>query len=99
MTMDERLEGPLSLAPEMSSLNMGSMNFGLFPALDRFSDWKHDWEPVSLENTRGGIFRNTFSDIEAILDRTRKADFPVRTLIHEVVQSSLFRNKCQPIVA
>jgi uncharacterized protein (DUF849 family) len=72
MTIDERLEGPLALAPEMSSLNMGSMNFGLFPALDRFSDWKHDWEPVYLENTRGGIFRNTFADIEAILERLGK---------------------------
>ena len=72
MTIDERLEGPISLQPEMSSLNMGSMNYGLFPALDRFQDWKHDWEPTYLENTRGGIFRNTFSDIEAILDRLGK---------------------------
>tara|TARA_B100000029_G_scaffold462824_1_gene495634 strand:- start:755 stop:1627 length:873 start_codon:yes stop_codon:yes gene_type:complete len=72
MTIDQRLEGPLSLSPEMSSLNMGSMNFGLFPALDRFSEWKHDWEPQYLENTRGGIFRNTFSDIESILERMGK---------------------------
>ena len=72
MTIDERLEGPISLQPEMSSLNMGSMNFGLFPALDRFPEWQHDWEPAYLEATRGGIFRNTFSDIEAILERLGK---------------------------
>lgn len=69
MTIDERIAGPLSLQPEMSSLNMGSMNFGLYPALDRFTNWKHAWEPEYLEATRSGIFRNTFSDIEAILQR------------------------------
>lgn len=69
MTIDERLQGPLSLQPEMSSLNMGSMNFGLYPALDKFKEWNHDWEPEYLEASRGGIFRNTFTDIEAILER------------------------------
>ena len=69
MTIDDRLAGPLELQPEMCSLNMGSMNFGLYPILDRRSDWQYDWEPVYLENTRDGIFRNTFADIEAILKR------------------------------
>jgi uncharacterized protein (DUF849 family) len=53
----------------MCSLNMGSMNFALFPALDKKSDWKHEWEPQMLEATRAGIFRNTFADIESILKR------------------------------
>lgn len=69
MTIEQRLQGPLSLQPEMSSLNMGSMNFGLYPALDKIKQWDHDWEPEYLEASRGKIFRNTFSDIEAILQR------------------------------
>lgn len=69
MTIEERLCGPLDLQPEMCSLNMGSMNFGLYPALDRISDWEHSWEPKYLESTREGIFRNTFKDVETILDR------------------------------
>lgn len=69
MTLDERLAAPLAAQPEMCSLNMGSMNFALFPMLDRPRDWKHEWEPKLLEATRQTIFKNTFSDMEAILDR------------------------------
>ena len=69
MTIDQRLAGPLEFKPEMCSLNMGSMNFGLFPALDKRTDWQHPWEPQYLEDTRDGIFRNTFKDIETILER------------------------------
>jgi len=69
MAIEERLRGPLDLQPEMCSLNMGSMNFGLYPALDKISDWKHAWEPKYLESTRDGILRNTFKDIETILDK------------------------------
>ncbi len=69
MTIEDRLAGPLRLAPEMCSLNMGSMNFGLYPMLDRYRDWAHEWEPAYLEGSRRGIFRNTFSDIETILSR------------------------------
>jgi uncharacterized protein (DUF849 family) len=52
---------------------MGSMNFGLFPALERFETWRHAWEPQLLEATRDSIFRNTFSDIETILAFGREA--------------------------
>lgn len=69
MTLDERLAAPLRASPEMCSLNMGSMNFGLFPAVERYSEWKFDWEPKLLENTRDTIFKNTFKDIEGILDK------------------------------
>ncbi|MBI4026394.1 MAG: 3-keto-5-aminohexanoate cleavage protein [Verrucomicrobia bacterium] len=69
MTVDQRLAAPLKAKPEMCSLNMGSMNFGLYPALTRFSNWKHDWEPRYLETTRDFIFRNTFKDIETILQK------------------------------
>jgi uncharacterized protein (DUF849 family) len=67
MTVEERLAAPLRAQPEMCSLNMGSMNFGLYPILDRFKEWKYDWEPQFLESTRDFIFRNTFKDIEYIL--------------------------------
>jgi uncharacterized protein (DUF849 family) len=67
MTVEQRLAAPLAIKPEMCSLNMGSMNFGLYPALDKFTEWKHDWEPRYLENTRDFIFRNTFKDIETII--------------------------------
>lgn len=72
MTIEERIAGPLALQPEMCSLNMGSMNFGLYPALGRFSDWQHDWESDYLEQSRDRIFRNTFADIETILERLGK---------------------------
>ena len=67
MTIDERLRGPLRLKPEMSSLNMGSMNFALYPMLARYDEFRYDWERDHLENSRDYIFRNTFKDIERIL--------------------------------
>jgi len=67
MTLAERLAAPLRASPEMCSLNMGSMNFGLFPLLDRYSEFQHDWERQHLENSRDFIFRNTFKDIEQVL--------------------------------
>ena len=67
MTVAERLAAPLRASPEMTSLNMGSMNFGLYPMLDRYKEFKHDWERKHLENSRDFIFRNTFKDIETVL--------------------------------
>ncbi len=67
MTVEQRLAAAMSLEPEMCSLNMGSMNFGLFQLLPRYQTWKYDWEPKHLENTRDYIFKNTFKDIETIL--------------------------------
>ncbi|QPC43223.1 3-keto-5-aminohexanoate cleavage protein [Kaustia mangrovi] len=67
MTVDERIAGAIRAEPEMCSLNMGSMNFGLFPALDRPRDWTHAWEPDYLEASRDFVFKNTFKDIEEIL--------------------------------
>ena len=64
--LDERLAAPIQAEPEMCSLNMGSMNFGLFPLLNRYKDWKHDWEPALLNATRDVVFKNTFADIEQI---------------------------------
>ena len=68
MTIDERLAGPLRMKPEMCSLNMGSMNFGLYPMARRIKEFTYDWEPGYLEMSRGHIFRNTFADIERLLE-------------------------------
>ena len=67
MTVDQRLEGPSRAAPEMCSLNMGSMNFALFPLLSKYKNWKHEWEPQMLASTEDAIFKNTFKDIARIL--------------------------------
>jgi 3,5-dioxohexanoate:acetyl-CoA acetone transferase len=67
MSLQERIAAALRTKPEMASLNMGSMNFGLFPGLDKPRAWQHDWEPAYLEMTRDFIFRNTFKDIEGVL--------------------------------
>jgi len=67
MSLDERLAPARQAEPEMCSLNMGTMNFGIFPLKDRYSDWKHDWEPALLDATRRVPFTNTFDDIDTIL--------------------------------
>ncbi len=67
MLVEERVRPAAHFKPEVASLNMGSMNFGLYPMLDRFQEFKHDWERPYLEGSRDRIFRNTFVDIEYIL--------------------------------
>jgi uncharacterized protein (DUF849 family) len=67
MTVKERIQPAAVFKPEVASLNMGSMNFGLYPMLNRFKDFKHDWEEQALENSRDLVFRNTFKDIEYVL--------------------------------
>ncbi len=67
MTIEERLQPALQCKPEVASLNMGSMNFGLFPMLNRFTEFQHDWERQHLEKSRDLVFKNTYKDIEYIL--------------------------------
>ena len=67
MTIEERVKPAATFKPEVASLNMGSMNFGLYPMLERFKEFKHDWERPYLEGSRERIFKNTFADIEYIL--------------------------------
>ena len=64
MTREQRLQAATVASPEMASMNMGSMNFGIFPMKDKYDNWKFDWEPAFLDMTRDFIFRNTFADIE-----------------------------------
>ncbi len=67
MSLAERLAASRWAAPEMCSLNMGSMNFALFPVKEKIETWRFDWEPELLEATRSRVFQNTFADIEEIL--------------------------------
>lgn len=67
MLAAERLQPALRFKPEIASLNMGTMNFGLYPMLSRFTEFKHGWEEPYLEGSRDRVFRNTFADIELIL--------------------------------
>lgn len=67
MTVEERMRPAATFKPELASLNMGSMNFGLYPMLDRFKEFKYDWEREHLEKSRALVFRNTYEDIESIL--------------------------------
>ena len=67
MTMEERLRAATTASPEMASLNMGSINFGIFPLLEKYSNWKHDWEAPFLGMTKDYIFPNTFATIEFAL--------------------------------
>ncbi len=67
MGVEERLKPCAHFKPEVASLNMGSMNFGLYPMLNRFKEFKHDWERPYLEGSKDRIFKNTFQDIENIL--------------------------------
>ncbi len=67
MPLSERLAGPLAAAPEMASLNLGTMNFALYPMLGRRTEWLHDWEEPFLRNSDDLVFRNTPRDIEAVL--------------------------------
>src|ERR1700729_2503305 len=67
MTVQERVKPAETFKPEAALLNIGSMNFGLFPMLNRFRTFEHDWEAQALENSRDLVFRNTFKDIEFVL--------------------------------
>ncbi len=67
MTTQERLQPALQLKPEVASLNMGSMNFGLYPMVERYKNFQHQWEVDYLEGSRDRVFKNTYKDIEYIL--------------------------------
>ena len=67
MSVEERVKPAEVYRPELASLNMGSINFGLYPMLERFSEFAHDWERAHLEDSRDLVFRNSFQQIEYVL--------------------------------
>ena len=68
MSVEERVSPAATYKPEVASLNMGSMNFGLFPLLNKYKDFKFDWEKAHLEGSRDLVFRNSFKDIKYVLE-------------------------------
>ena len=87
MSLDERLAAPKRVAPEMASLNMGTMNFALYPMAERIKDWKNDWERPFLEGSDDLVFKNTPRDIARILtelgeDRGARFEFECYDLSH-----------------
>jgi uncharacterized protein (DUF849 family) len=87
MTLDQRLAAPKANAPEMCSLNMGSMNFALYPMAEKARAWKHDWEKPFLENTDDLVFKNTPRDIADVLremgdERGARFEFECYDLSH-----------------
>ena len=86
MTIEERVKPAATFKPEVASLNMGSMNFGLFPMLNRFKEFKHDWERQALENSRNLVFKNTYQDIEYVLrtcmDNSTRFEFECYDVSH-----------------
>lgn len=68
MPVEERLQPALALKPEVASLNMGSMNFGLYEMIPRYPEWRHDWELPYLQGSEDRVFKNTFRDIAYILE-------------------------------
>lgn len=87
MTLEQRLTAPLALKPEMCSLNMGSMNFALYPMLGKRTEWLHDWEEPFLRNSDDLVFKNTPRDIEGVLrqigqERAARFEFECYDISH-----------------
>jgi len=87
MSLEERLAGPLAAEPEMCSLNMGTMNFALYPMLGKRTEWVHDWEESFLRNSDDLVFKNTPRDIESVLrlmgqDRGARFEFECYDISH-----------------
>ena len=73
MPLEERLKAAVAFQPEMCSLNMGTINFAMFPAARRIEQWKYPWERDYIVNSDDFIFRNTFRDIATILETLGEA--------------------------
>jgi uncharacterized protein (DUF849 family) len=73
MTVDERIASIPAFKPELASCNLGSMNFALFPVMEKIKEWKYDWEPAYLEGSKGFIFQNTFRDMERVFQVMRES--------------------------
>jgi len=86
MKVEERVLPAAKFSPEVASLNMGSINFGLYPMLNRYKDFTHEWERDFLEGTRDLVFRNSFKDIEYILqtcyDNNTRFEFECYDIAH-----------------
>jgi uncharacterized protein (DUF849 family) len=73
MTVEQRMAAVPRYKPEMSSCNLGSVNFAMFPMLGKITEWKYDWEQPYLEGSKDFIFRNTFGDLEKCMKLMKDA--------------------------
>ncbi len=73
MPLEDRLAPAHRTKPELVSLNMGSMNFGIFHLATRYTEWKHDWEQPYLAQTDDLIYPNTFRMIDRIISEVGDA--------------------------
>jgi uncharacterized protein (DUF849 family) len=69
MSLEERLAAPERVSPEMTSLNLGTMNFAGFMALEKLPTLQHEWERGYRDIARRHVFRNTFEDIDTVMQR------------------------------
>lgn len=83
MTLDERVRVVRELQPEMATFNAGSINFGLYPALDRELPWA-EWEREYLESTRDYVFRNSFADLEHVAQVMRDTNTKPEIEVYDV---------------
>lgn len=72
-TMEDRLAAPTRVSPEITSLNMGTLNFGVFDVVQKYDQWKHDWEKPFLESSRRGFQQNTFEQIDKFISELHDA--------------------------
>ncbi len=102
MTVEQRISAAQQLSPEMCSLNMGSMNFALYPMAKRYKNWKYDWEESYLLNSDAYIFPNTFRDIEKIYKTARRRprrEIRARVLRHRPPLQSRPLHRPRPVQA
>src|SRR5207237_722686 len=92
MSVEERLKPTAHFKPEVASLNMGSMNFGLFPMLGRYREFKYDWERPYLAGSDERIFKNTFKDIQNILETCRANDTRFEIECYDIGHLSTLRH-------
>jgi uncharacterized protein (DUF849 family) len=71
--LEQRIQPAVVFRPEVASLNMGSMNLGLFPMLNRYREFKYPWERAMLEGSHDLVFKNTYKDIRYTIETLKES--------------------------
>jgi uncharacterized protein (DUF849 family) len=74
LSAEERVRVVKTYSPELASLNAGSLNFALFPVLEKIKEFKHEWEPQFLAMSEDYIFPNTFKTLKEFSQYFAKED-------------------------
>lgn len=86
MSREDRARAVLMFKPELSSLNMGSMNFSIHPSVRRIKEFKCDWEERYAFGSKDVVFRNTFEDLEYMLKSMKEDNIKPELEIYDVGQ-------------